>query len=557
MPSRSPKSRPAAGAAVAALAVGVLALAGCTSSGKSGNASSGAPSHSPSPSTSGAPASDPLAQTGFIREDTGTAQTGGTLNAVSAVDAPSGYDPVKGVLDGLTGMSEYAAIYDLLLSYDPVAQEFVPQLAESMEPNAAGNEWTIKLRPDVQFSDGTPLDAAAVKYNLDRWGGDDSIGYYYPTVGEIKSVTVSDPLTVVIHLNTVDRELNWIFTQGFGLIGSPTAIKNMGEAKFNLHPVGAGPFMVSKFTPGSELSLVRNPNYWGGDVPLDGIKFTYATGDETLLQSLQNGDLNLINIQAPPTIKKGVDAGLSGFVWLRTEGSTVVMNERKGHVTSDVNVRKAIALAIDPAVINERVYNGVGLPTSSLFPADMYGTTVEGLTPDMNQAKQLVAAAKTEHNWDGSLEMLCKPSPEAQQLCLTEQAMLNAAGFKITVKPAASTDAWVEALYIKGEYDISTTSNQVTGKVGLWTQLTQEFTGPYTPTGYNDPRMADALNALRTVSTDAELVTTLDKIQTVYNETVPEVVVATGRNALLWQGIGGIIPSSNGTVLFNKAYLTS
>src|SRR6476469_9550332 len=100
MPSRSARSRQAAGAAFAALAVAVLALAGCTSSGKGGSNSSGAPSQSPNPSTSGAP-SDPLAQTGFIRQDTGTAKTGGTLNAVSAVDAPSGFDPVKGVLDGL------------------------------------------------------------------------------------------------------------------------------------------------------------------------------------------------------------------------------------------------------------------------------------------------------------------------------------------------------------------------------------------------------------------------------------------------------------------------
>jgi peptide/nickel transport system substrate-binding protein len=556
MPSRNPKTWQPGVAAAAVFLVGVFVLAGCTSS-KSNTDNRGSSSAAPSSSTSGVASADPLSTTGFLAEDSGTAKTGGTLAAVASVDTPSGFDPVKGVLDGLTGMSEYAAIYDLLLRYDPVAEKFVPQLAESIEPNAAGTAWTIKLRPGVKFSDGTSLDAAAVKYNLDRWGGKDSIGYYYPTVAEIKNVKVSDPLTVVINLNTVDRELNWVFTQGFGLIGSPTAMKRMGEAKFNLHPVGSGPFMVSKFTPGSQLSLVRNPNYWGGQVPLDGINFTYATGDETLLQSLQNGDLNLINIQAPPTIKKGVDANLGGFLWLRTEGSTIVMNERKGHLTSDVNVRKAIALAIDPNVINQRVYNGVGLPTSSLFPKDMYSTTVAGITPNRDEAKRLVEAAKTEHKWDGSLEMLCKPSPEAQQLCLTEQAMLNAAGFKITVKPAASTDEWVQALYIKGEYDISPTSNQVTGKVGLYTQLTQEFVGQYTPTGYNDPRMADAINALRTVSTEAELVAALDKIQTIYNETVPEVVVATGRNALLWKGIGGIIPSSNGTVLFNKAYLTS
>ncbi len=547
MPLRSVRNWQPLTAAIAVLVTaGGAALAGCGSS-----------PGAPKATSTQAAAGKSFSTTGFITPDTGTPKSGGTLIAQDAQDPPGGLDPVKGVLDGLTGMSEYAAVFDLLIRYDPVSQTYVPQLAKSMTSNAAGTAWTIKLRPGVKFTDGTPLNAAAVKYNLERWGGKDSIGYYYPTVAEIKNVTTPDPLTVVVNLNTVDREFNWVFTQGFGLIGSPTAIKKMGEAKFNLDPVGAGPFMVSKYSPNSELDVVRNPNYWGGPAPLDGIHFLYSTGDGTNLQSLQNGDRNLINLSSAPVIQQAIAAGLGGFMWIRAEGSTILMNERPGHILHDVNVRRAVALAIDPNVINERVYGGAGTPSTSLWPKSMFGTTAQGITPDRRKAAALVAAAKVADHWNGSLPILCKPSPEYQQLCLAEQAMLNAAGFKATVKNAPSVGEWVQDLYVKGNYEISPTSNLVTGNVGLYTQLTEEFVGQYTPTGYNNPQMTAAIDLLRTASTPAELLAGMNQVQTVYNQTVPEATESVSHNAVLWKGVGGVIADSNGTILFNKAYLTS
>jgi peptide/nickel transport system substrate-binding protein len=537
--------------------LGASVLAGCSSSSSGGTASGQTPAPASS-STTSAPSSDPFNTTGFIKaEPQGPATTGGTLTAQTAEDPPNGLDPIQGTIDGLTGMTEYTAIFDVLMRYDPITKQIVPQLAQSMTSNAAGNTWTIKLRPGVKFSDGTPLNAAAVKYNLERWGSKASVGYYYPTVAELKNIQTPNPSTVVINLKAVDREFNWIFTQGFGLIGSPTAIRKMGQHNFSLHPVGAGPFMVTKYSPTSELDVVRNPSYWGGHVPLDGIHFVFPTGDSTNLQSLQNGDLGVINLSDPTSIQTAIKAGYGGYMWIRTEGSTMIMNERKGNITSDVNVRRAIDLAINPAVINQRAYNGNGSPTSDLFPSNLYGTTVKGNPPNPAEAKKLVAAAKVADHWDGSLPILCKPSPQNEQICLAEQAMLNAVGFKATVKNAPSIDEWIQDLYVKGAYVVSSTSNQVTGSAGLYTQLTEEFVGAYTPTGYNNPKMTAAMNLLLTANTPAAISAALDKVQTVYNQTVPEVVVANAHNALIWKNLGGVVANSGGSLLLNKAYLTS
>src|SRR3546814_2208854 len=82
------------------------------------------------------------------------------------------------IVAGSTGGLEMAAIYDVLMRWDSEANTVEPQLAESLEPNEDFTTWTLKLRDGVKFSDGTPLDSAAVKFSLDRYVrlGADEIG---------------------------------------------------------------------------------------------------------------------------------------------------------------------------------------------------------------------------------------------------------------------------------------------------------------------------------------------------------------------------------------------
>src|SRR5690606_27917667 len=105
-------------------------------------------------------------ETGWIGEqpDDGPPVDGGVLRAIVTGNDTGGLDPVKNLGSGQTLLTEITAIFDQLMRYDPIANEYVPHLAESLTPNDDHSQYTLKLRPGVTFTDGTPLDAAAVKF---------------------------------------------------------------------------------------------------------------------------------------------------------------------------------------------------------------------------------------------------------------------------------------------------------------------------------------------------------------------------------------------------------
>ena len=509
----------------------------------------------PSDSSSTSP---PLTKTSSLGSPaaTGSPVTGGTLVANADFGEPLGLDPVKDTIDGDVGMSDYAAIFDVLVRYDPIKNVYLPQLASSLSSNSDHTEWTVKLRPGVTFSDGTPLNAAAVKYNVDRYSGPDSIQYYASVLAQIASVTTPDDLTVAFKLKSPDGQFPWILTQGLGLVGSPTAIQKEGAQAFNLHPVGAGPFMVSKFSPGRELDVVRNPRYWNGPAYLDAIHFVFPQGDRTKVQGLTNGDLGMVHVLDPVATDTALGKGQAGFNWLRFGGGSVLMNERSKHPASDVRVRQAIAYAINPSVINQRVYNNKGIASSALFPVGLFHTNTPSLEYDAAKARTLLQTVMKDNGWDGSIRILVSNDPVVQAQALTVQAMLNAVGFHSTVDTAPSVSAFVNDVYVTFNYDIAIAALNVT-ESDPWAQLVQEFVGPFAPDGYNNPEMTAALDQLRAAGSLDEQRAALSKIQTIWNETVPEVWFSVGQDALLWNPkLHGAVPSSQSTVLLGKAWLS-
>ncbi|HUP73467.1 MAG TPA: ABC transporter substrate-binding protein [Acidimicrobiales bacterium] len=168
-----------------------------------------------------------------------------------------------------------------------------PQTAESLAPNADFTEWTLKLKQTVKFSDGTAYDAAAVVFGMNRHRSglpgapscQEIVACPRNSQGTVsfmalvKDIQAVDQYTVKIALNEAWSGFPFALTSEVGMIPSPTALRKCDATKaintcdFNLKPVGAGPFLVDSFTSKDSINLVRNPNYWGGQVYLDGIKF--------------------------------------------------------------------------------------------------------------------------------------------------------------------------------------------------------------------------------------------------------------------------------------------
>lgn len=222
-----------------------------------------------------------------------------------------------------------------------------PFLAESMTPSDDLTAWTVTLRPDITFSDGTPLDAAALKEIFDTYLQSEDSNVADALEGV--TATVVDPLTVtysglkpsVAFPETMAFQ-NWPF--------SPTAAAAAG-ADAGLKPSGAGPFVVESYTAGESLAVTRNPAYWQQGLPyLDRIEFHVIPDDQTRFAAFQSGELDGFTTTNPSTIKAAQALQAEGKATVvmqpSSNGYAVLFNTQRPPF-DDVRIRKALTQAID------------------------------------------------------------------------------------------------------------------------------------------------------------------------------------------------------------------
>ena len=156
-----------------------------------------------------------------------------------------GFDPVK-IVGGIADGTVSGAVFDSLMTYDE-SNEIVPQLAESLE-TTDNQTWTLKLRPDVVFHDGTPLDAEAVKFNIERHQDISLLSRAILNALNIESMTVVDPQTLELQLKFPWTAFPETLVGSLGVVGSPTALADPDS--FNSNPVGAGAVQVRRVGAG-------------------------------------------------------------------------------------------------------------------------------------------------------------------------------------------------------------------------------------------------------------------------------------------------------------------
>jgi len=142
-----------------------LALVACSGGGSSGSGST---------TTLGVTPTSGIAQP----------KTGGNITFATYAET-NGLDPTVSFATGVIGGAELAALYDVLMRYDPTTGKYSPGTAQSLEPNADNSVWTLKLRPNIKFTDGTDYDAAAVKFNIERHAAPGSTSNFLSQVSNI------------------------------------------------------------------------------------------------------------------------------------------------------------------------------------------------------------------------------------------------------------------------------------------------------------------------------------------------------------------------------------
>ncbi|HSU80746.1 MAG TPA: ABC transporter substrate-binding protein [Candidatus Angelobacter sp.] len=261
------------------------------------------------------------------------------------------------------------------------------------------NDQTLqfKLRQGVKFQDGEPFNADAVVYTFDRLlGPEGKKGPQQSNYTSIDHVVKVDDYTVNFILKEKDPVLITKLA-GYGAdIVPPKYIKEKGDAYFDLHPIGTGPYKLTSYTKDSEVDLEKNPDYWQKGLPKIGkVTFRIIPEPSTRLAELQTGAIDIM--KAVPVSEASTVKGTS-FVTLDKVATPTVESLRfdsSKKPVNDVRVRQAISYAIDTKAIIKEILNGYAEPISTFQSTLSFGNN-PNLKPypyNPNKAKQLLAQA--------------------------------------------------------------------------------------------------------------------------------------------------------------------
>jgi|GEM_PF-2151963 len=333
---------------------------------------------------------------------------GSSAGAVLAQDPPTTIENIKVAGAGpvltldVTKSGDLVSVNTIILTQGSLVRHDAngkPQLemAESITTSEDGKTVTIKLKPGLLYSDGTPVTSADIKVAVDRQIVDATSNKIF--VNSVESADVIDDLTAQLNLKYPDPDL-WNGLSARAIALNP-AEQVLNDPDYFIHPVSAGPYMVTEFTPNSTIHLAANPNYVGGPMVVQGIDIVYVPDLSSKVLQLATGALDFawdLPIAAkdsfPPEVKQFiVNVGGANTLYLQMDPAG-----KAGDKFSDPRVRQAMSLAIDRQAIADKAFLGLVSPLTSFWYDCGPELCPPGMLPnggvqDIEAAKALMAEA--------------------------------------------------------------------------------------------------------------------------------------------------------------------
>src|SRR5438477_12109523 len=336
------------------------------------------------------------------------AQPAGTL-VVGLVAEPVNLDPAQ--VTGLNSNRVGRRVVETLVTFPDESTQIVPGLAESWTVSKDGLRHTFKLRKGISFHDGTPLNAEAVKFSIERQINPEhpfnKLGKY-PFAnfffGNVKAVEVVEPQTVEFILKEPRASFLAVLTAGAASVVSPTAVRKLG-ADYPLTPVGTGPFKFASWDRGQRVVLEKNPNYWKHPVKLERVIFRPIVEDQARLTELLTGAVDLI-VGTPPDFVAQLENNPK-VTLLKQVGAHVwylgINNQKKPF--DDKRVRQALNYAVNKDGIVRDVLKGTGTPSRGRVLPNTWGadSALQPYPYDPERARKLLAEAGYPSGFSTSL----------------------------------------------------------------------------------------------------------------------------------------------------------
>jgi len=378
------------------------------------------------------PKMEPMAEKAAMGPNRGQSLVAGVMVKITSLDPPNG-----NAFGGGEG-DVYLAIYNRLLRKDEQGK-FLPELATSWDFSQDGKQLTFKLRQGINFHDGTPFNAEAAKWNLDRLLDPKEATQAYQFFTDLQSVAVVDPYTVRLTLKGPSSVILGALAYKGGFMLSPTAFKTYGE-DYNQHPSGTGPFKFVEWVPANRCVVTRNENYWekdenGESLPyLDKITFRQITDDSVRIVELQTGNAQMV-VRVPAEsmdiIRQDADLELVKSPTATTY--RLYLNMRRPPF-NNLKLRQALNYAFDREAMAESITPGQGEVNPFLIlPVERYYSTYNPYNYDPAKAKKLLAEAGYPNGLDVEFMMIAR-EPDVT-IAPVVQAYLQEIGIKTEIQP--------------------------------------------------------------------------------------------------------------------------
>jgi peptide/nickel transport system substrate-binding protein/oligopeptide transport system substrate-binding protein len=330
-----------------------------------------------------------------------TRKPGGTLRAVFVTDPPT-LDPAEAT--DLTSSAVVRQVFDALLELD-ARLRLVPALAASWTVSPDQRVYTFRLRPGVRFHNRREVRAADVKYSFERaargkrpWVFEKITGAREVIAGrarEIPGVRIVDDLTVEIRLDRPFAPFLYLMAYDAASIVPREETEKRGVA-FASHPVGTGAFRFVSWRRDDQVVLERFAEHFRGPAALDRVVYRVIPAEITRFNEYRAGQLDLTDIPTGQCQSVQRDPRLKGEVAIwPTLGTYALRFNVERAPFDDVRVRRAIAHAIDPAIIVERLLEGCVTPARGILPPALpgYHPGVRRLALDRELSRRLLAEA--------------------------------------------------------------------------------------------------------------------------------------------------------------------
>src|SRR5438045_683866 len=393
------------------------------------------------------------------------------------------------------GRIVFAGLCDKLLDLDEKLN-IVPQLATSYDWSADNKALTVKLRSGVTFHDGEKLDAAAVKYNLERhknMPGSNRKG----ELAVVSSVDAVDPMTVRINLAAPFAPLLAVLTDRAGMMVSPKAAEAAGE-KFGAKPVCSGPFRFVERIAQDRIVLERFPNYWNkGEIHFERIVYQPIVDATVRLANLRSGQLDFIERLAPsdvPGLRSDSRFKVAKIVEIGYQGITINTGKselaQKNPLGRDARVREAFELSLDrDAIVKVAMEGEAQVGNQWVAPTNRYyGKSAPIPKRNVERARQLLREAGVTTQ---SFTLMTPTTSDSQRIAQVVQAMAKDAGFDVRIQ--ATEFASSLNLADKGQFEayVLAWSGRADPDGNLQTVIACK--GPLNTSGYCVPELDGAI----------------------------------------------------------------